>query len=225
MIAAPNSREDVATMPGPEPDGTSQIRFIAYVYPGWHQTPYRPGIDEWALLDGFVPRFSGHEMIPLPLAGRYDDSTAETARRHRDTALAAGISGFTYFVYYRPGTDFVMADPIHRMIEILAPSDAFVVGTTWCIRLPHDRFPVDPGDELEVPGRTDLCADLPLQDRPIESLSLADIDELLGPKDRIWSETLIESGFMSAAARSRRRSSGTVDAAPLTSPRSDRDER
>src|SRR6476620_12668401 len=78
----------------------SHVRFVAYVYPGWHSSAYRPAVDEWDLLDTFHPCFAGHQPPARPLAGRYDDSTPEVSAAHEREALEAGIEAFTYFTYY-----------------------------------------------------------------------------------------------------------------------------
>jgi Glycosyltransferase WbsX len=161
----------------------AEPRFVAYVYPGWHPDPYRPGVDEWELLDGYRPRFAGQEPPPRPLGGPYRDDTDETAARQAALAADAGIEGFTYFLYFKPDHGLVLDQPMRRMIA----QDGPAVAGTWCIRLPHDQFPVAPRDHMELPDIPAVDPATPLEDRPIEALSMADLEELLGRDDRIWS--------------------------------------
>src|SRR5262245_47003529 len=94
-----------------------QPKFIAFVYPGWHEDSYRPSVDEWALLDGFKPAFPGHIPPPQPLHGRYDDALPEVVAGQIDQARAVGISGFLYFAYFGY-TAFVMDKPMAEAIKI-----------------------------------------------------------------------------------------------------------
>lgn len=185
-------------------------RLIAYVYPGWHPDPYRPGVDEWELLDGFRPYFEGHERPPGPLdgtAGRYDDSNPATVAAQMALARAAGIEAFTFFTYYRPGEGFVMAQPMDAALEECARIPDFGVAGTWCIRLPHDTFPVPARDQLEVPVEPVRDPDASLEDTPIELLTLRDLEELLGADDPAWAETVLDGGG-SVRSRARHRVHG-----------------
>jgi len=87
----------------------------------------------------FHPDFSDHLPPPMPLDGPYDDSLTESAASHLATAAKHGISVFTYFLYYH-SQGFVMNSPLDAAIA--ANEGGLEIGTTWCFRLPHDRFPV-----------------------------------------------------------------------------------
>jgi len=127
---------------------STKTKFIAYVYPGWHSSDWRPGISEWDLLDHFMPYFEGHEPIPRPLAGPYDDSEPDTVKRQVKMAQEAGIAGFNFFLYY--GEDgFIMDKPLELALNE-AEGKNFFVGTTWCLRLPHNNFPIP--EELDGIG-------------------------------------------------------------------------
>lgn len=158
-------------------------QFIAYVYPGWHADPYRPGVDEWTLLDGFRPYFAGHRPPAEPAGGRYDDTDPAVAARQIDQARAAGIGGFTYFLYWG-ARGFVMDRPMEVARDVAADA-GFTVGGTWCVRLPHDRFPVVAGDALPPPreaGPTDAA----LEDRRIDELTIGDFERLIDEWDDSW---------------------------------------
>src|SRR5438046_309426 len=85
---------------GASPPPENKTQFIAYAYPGWHAASWRAGLDEWQLMDTFAPYFPGHEPLPRPLQGPYDDSNPETARTQIGLARDAGIDGFTYFLFF-----------------------------------------------------------------------------------------------------------------------------
>jgi hypothetical protein len=162
--------------------------FIAYVYPGWHADGYRPGIDEWKLLDNFRPNFEGHSPPPRPLSGPYDDSDLATSKEHISLASSHGITVFWYFTYYGPN-GFVMASPMETTLAVSNQiGNGITVGASWCVRLPHDRFPVAPRDELEHCALPPAPLNQPLKDTPIELSSLEDIEALLGKDDRIWTD-------------------------------------
>jgi hypothetical protein len=185
---------------------TDVPRFIAYVYPGWHADEYRPGVDEWKLLDEFRPYFDGHATPARPLHGTYDDSDPVTARRQVAEAAAAGIEGFSYFTYYGP-QGFVMQRPMELAFEAAEPrAGDFGIMATWCVRLPHDRFPVSKGDDLEMPAeRPPRAAEL--EELPIEALTLADLEDLVACDDPAW-DTSIALGW-DASRGSRRAVAGT----------------
>jgi hypothetical protein len=160
-------------------------RFVAYVYPGWHADPYRPGVDEWDLLARFRPYFDGHQPPALPVDGPYDDTDPATALRQIAEASEAGIEAFTYFLYWGSG-GFVMDRPMEIARDTAARAGAgFTIAGTWCVRLPHDRFPVVVGDALEPPGEVDLAA-LPAEDRPIHQLTIRDFEEIVPEWDDSW---------------------------------------
>ena len=164
-------------------DGGGRPRFVAYVYPGWHDDPFRPGVDEWDLVESFHPYFKGHERPPRPAGGRYDDSRVETAAAQIALAASYGIEAFTYFTYYgRQG--FVLGAPMNAAVEAAESEAGFGVGATWCIRLPHDSFPVEhdearyaPAADAETTAARDSGS---LEDLPIEETTLRDLERLLG---------------------------------------------
>jgi hypothetical protein len=162
------------------------VRFIAYVYPGWHPDPYRPGVDEWDLLKNFQPYFEGHTPPPRPIEGPYDDAQPTTAIAQVQLAASAGIEAFMYFTYYS-GHGFVMSAPMTAASKAIDHvEDDFAIAGTWCVRLPHDQFPVPARDELESPGVPNHPPSGLLEDTPIELLTLRDLETLLGNNDPIW---------------------------------------
>ena len=154
--------------------------FVAYVYPGWHLDPYRPGVDEWALLDNFQPAFDGH-LPPLePSRGRYDDNDPAVFIDQMGTAIAHGIDSFTYFLYAAT-SGLVLATPMNTAYD--KAGDGFTVGATWCLRLPHKNFPVEAGVEQEpeaAKGNDDLT------EKRLDRLTIAEIDELLKDEVPNW---------------------------------------
>ena len=126
--------------------------FIAYVYPGWHQSNYRPSVDEWSLLERFRPYFEGHYPPPKPKYGSYDDSKIETSAFQITTAANFEVDAFTYFLYYRP-REFILIDPIEATFAALKHIDSnFRVSLTWCLRLPHHSFPIAYPEQSELRG-------------------------------------------------------------------------
>jgi len=185
--------------------------FVAFAYPGWHPSPYRPGVDEWDLLANFRPYFEGHLAPPKPAHGPYSDVDPETAREHVRMASEAGIRAFMYFLYY--GKDgFVMDEPMKRTLDACARSaeECYVAGT-WCVRLPHNEFPIAPRDELEVPAASATSAEAQIEDKPIESLTLRDLEILLAD-DRSWSDILLS--YEIARPRKRHASRNANDGSP-----------
>lgn len=163
----------------------SAPQFVAYVYPGWHRDAFRPGVDEWRLLDTFRPYFSGHQRPAEPAAGRYDDTEPGVAARHVAHATAAGITGFTYFLYWT-GTEFVLERPVRAArLAAEAAGGGFMVGGTWCVRLPHTRFPVVPVDAAleRDAGPSEVHA---VEDRPIDELTIAELAHLAPGWDESW---------------------------------------
>jgi hypothetical protein len=159
------------------------VMFIAYVYPGWHHDPFRPAVDEWSLLDRFEPYFRGHIPPMRPLGGPYDDSTLATARRHHKTAKAHGIRAFTYFTYPTP-EQFVLSQPLAKMLDVATESSGFYVSTTWCLRLPISEFPlpVSDGSAAQVTlNRHSLAArGASPTEKPLENLTPSDLRYLMG---------------------------------------------
>ena len=148
--------------------------FIPYLYPGWHASSWRPGLNEWELLDAFEPYFPGHPPPPRPADGRYDDSHPEVVASQVEKAQAAGIAGFTCFMY--PGPEgFVLADPLDHALSAAANTD-FTVGATWCLRLPHHFLPLSPQDTAVAMG-TPVTVSGPGNGH---SVRLGDLAELFG---------------------------------------------
>jgi hypothetical protein len=163
-------------------------RYVAYVYPGWHLDPYRPGVDEWTLLGTFRPYFAGHLPLPRPLSERYDDTDPGTVASQIDLALSMGIEAFTFFMYFG-STGFVMDAPMQRAFEASSASNAaFSIGGTLCVRLPHDRFPVPARDELDLPPPLVRVPPKSLEGTPIELLTLRDLETLMGDGATDWME-------------------------------------
>jgi glycosyl transferase family WbsX len=119
----------------------SATEFVAYAYPGWHASPYRAGLDEWALLDEFRPYFPGHVRPASPLWGRYDDTQPAVAARQISCASEYGLRGFSYFSYF--GHDgFVMDEPARVALDVAKAHPDFRVALTLCLRLPHRHLPL-----------------------------------------------------------------------------------
>lgn len=127
------------TAPSAPRTSTGRTCLVAYVYPGWHPDPYRPGVDEWRLLDR-GPGPNGREPA-RPLGGPYDDAEPATARRHARLAVAHGIDAYAYFAYVARDRE-VMAEPYRVMQSVLGDDPPVHLMQVWCARLPHDRFPV-----------------------------------------------------------------------------------
>lgn len=174
--------------------------FVAFAYPGWHPSTYRPGVVEWDLLTNFRPYFEGHRAPPRPVHGPYNDADPATARSHIHLARNAGIGAFMYFLYY--GADgFVMDEPMKWTLSVSAQAgDDFFVAGTWCVRLPHNVFPVAPLDKLEIPVTSPVGDDVDIEDKPIESLTLRDLEALLG-EDSSWESIML--GYEIARPKSR----------------------
>jgi hypothetical protein len=174
--------------------------FVAYVYPGWHESDYRPGTNEWELLSRYQPYFPGHPPPLRPIAGAYDDAEAATTAAQIALALQAGITAFAYFMYYEGTRGFVLSKPMTNAVRVQRPPGAdFRVAGVWCVRLPHDRFP--------LPSRRDLEAGLTPPSRrgatatatPLELLTLRDLEQLVSPDSSVWSSvTLCASPTMQA---------------------------
>jgi hypothetical protein len=121
---------------------TSGPLFVAYVYGGWHRSPWRDDILEWDLFDNFKQYFPGHPKPFRPLHGPYDDLQPSVARWQIDLAISHGISAFSYFLY-ADRSGFIMDGPIRNAFEV-APTVhvGFGIGLTWCLRLPHHELPI-----------------------------------------------------------------------------------
>jgi Glycosyltransferase WbsX len=121
---------------------TTSPSFVAYVYPGWHRSAYRPNVDEWQLLARFIPYFDGHQAPPRPLDGDcYDDSKAATVLGQIELARSFGIDTFSYFLYYTPN-EFILSAPVYAAFSLASKVSPFAIGLTWCFRLPHAAFPI-----------------------------------------------------------------------------------
>jgi hypothetical protein len=130
-------------------------------------------------LECFRPYFEGHAPPPRPLNGPYNDADSATAATQIELATGAGIKAFVYFMYYS-GDSFVMSRPMTAAIQEANDGRRFRIAGVWCIRLPHDRFPVPNREELEasMPNRVDRTAKL--DDLPLELLTLTDAERLIG---------------------------------------------
>jgi hypothetical protein len=179
-----------APMPNDERPSARGPKYVAFVYPGWHPDTYRPNVDEWALLDGFLPCFVDHDPPPRPLFGRYDDSDPSVVVAQVRMASSAGIQAFMYFAYYR-ADGFVMSSPMTHALEVshYAP-EPFSIAAAWCHRLPHKQFPVFNESEADRPVTTQESRHLSLRDTPIEQLTLQKLDELVGEEDPVWEKRL-----------------------------------
>jgi hypothetical protein len=163
---------------------SSRPFFVAYVYPGWHHSQYRPLTNEWTLLDRFEAYFDGHKPMPRPLNGPYDDSQRDVVEQHIDLASDAGISAFSYFLY--PSDDnFLLSAPLFNALDVAAHRDSFAVAATWCLRLPLVHFPI-PTTPLSFDGMPMNAAlqlefaSLPADEKPLELLTPADLALLIG---------------------------------------------
>lgn len=157
---------------------STAVSFIAYVYPGWHEDAYRPGIDEWKRLSDFEPYFDGHKAHATPLAGRYDDSEPATAARQLREASRASVAAFSYFTYFAD-REFVMDLPMRHALA-QAGDHGIAISCTWCLRLPHPTLPVEE-IEKEVSRRsTDPPVMASIADRAVIDLTIGDAHELLG---------------------------------------------
>jgi hypothetical protein len=189
--------------------------FVAYVYPGWHSTPYRPGVNEWDLLSRFEPAFDGHPHPPAPLFGCYDDSVSDTARDQIALASRAGITGFIYFTYFSEAS-FVMNSPLQRAIEE-SPHihPAFYVSASWCVRLPHRLFPVTSEDRYAI-AHTDQPEKADFLDRPIEDTTLDNISELF-EGSTVWRTLQIALDIGTPHTQTARARQGALSLEELTS--------
>jgi hypothetical protein len=165
-----------------------QPEFVAYVYPGWHASDFRPDTDEWTLLDAFEPYFDGHLPPLRPLSGPYDDAQPEVTAWQVELARDAGIDGFLYFMYFGPD-GFVLSTPMDNAAAKAQPG--FGVAGVWCVRLPHATFPLVGLMALEVPRRREPRRGVDVDTTPLELMTLRDLDDLLGPTDPIWAELLV----------------------------------
>jgi hypothetical protein len=155
----------------------NDTQFIAYVYPGWQPSEWRPGFDEWSLLDHFASYFEGHETIPRPLHGYYDDSDSTTTKRQITMAREMGIVGFTYFLYFGPH-GFVMDSPLDLALTEAKDED-FVVGTTWCLKLPQNNLPITEDIDGIGLASTKLIA----PDEHVKPFTIGDLRTIMEPAE------------------------------------------
>jgi hypothetical protein len=106
-------------------------------------------------------------------------------------AVDAGIEAFLYFMYY-DGRDFVMSKPM--MVALQEAAADFGIAASWCVRLPHDQFPVPALDELELPSPPPHPFTGKLEDTPLELLTLRDLQFLLEEDDPLWTMTELIGG-------------------------------
>jgi hypothetical protein len=171
-----------AHLPDPQADlaAAERPRFVAYVYPGWHPDEYRAGVNEWDLLDHFDPRFEGHPPPLQPSAGRYDDSRPEAVARQMSEAATHGIEAFSYFTYYS-GDGPLLHKGVNAAFDLPLSERPLSLCTTWCIRLPHNGFPVPHGEHIEAPIGDHGCTDSlgGIMNRRLEDMTLRDVVELM----------------------------------------------
>jgi len=160
------------------------VQFVAYVYPGWHFSLFRPTVNEWSLLTRFKPYFHGHLPPPQPVSGPYDDSAKEIVGNQLELAHKFSLAGFTYFLYFQ-SSGYVFDKPLQTALEISRVHPRLQISTTWCMRLPHNVFPIlsrqHKRGAFHQPLREVLQATLPLDRRPLNQLSIADLEALFGP--------------------------------------------
>jgi hypothetical protein len=160
--------------------------YVCYVYPGWHPDTYRPEVDEWDLLESAKPYFAGHPPLARPLRGRYDDALPATARQQIRLARDHGLSVFDYFCYFADG-EFVMNRPLDAAASAMRTEPDFSFATTWCVRMPHDTFPVGIVPAVtapEPPAGPFGYSGADLGDLPIDALTVADLDRYLAEVTR-----------------------------------------
>ncbi|GIF47618.1 glycosyl transferase family WbsX [Asanoa ferruginea] len=148
--------------------------FIAYYYPGWHRSSWKD-FDEWGLLDEKRPCFPGHEPLDGPLSGPYDDTSKPVVGQQMATAQHYGVAAFSFFFYHATG-GYVLEQPFEHALALSADS-AFKVSATWCLRLPHQYFPIPLGDDdapIAVPELPQEKASEPLSLRRLIPEALLD---------------------------------------------------
>ncbi len=126
--------------------GSSAVRVLAYVYPGWHPIPERdvsfhPGFTEWELVYASKPRFPGHVQPRLPLHGTYDDRDPVAVGRRVALCRDHGIDGLVYgFFWCRGKRVFEDALDLGYLGSSEGRSTPFAV--MWANRMPRRVLPV-----------------------------------------------------------------------------------
>jgi hypothetical protein len=137
-------------------DKNAKRQVVAYYYPGWHRSHWKE-LDEWELLDQSRPMFDGHEPLWRPVRVRYDDRDPRVVSEQIREAASHGIDGFTYFLYFGP--DGYMLDVPTRKALDVAEATGFGIGVTWCLRLPHQYFPIPLRDDQAPLGTPEALHD------------------------------------------------------------------
>jgi hypothetical protein len=107
-------------------------------------------------------------------------------------AAESGVEAFTYFMYYRPSCGYIMANPMDEAFRISEEIGGFAVTCTWCIRLPHDTFPVAPLDGMSVQRQPVRIPGRALDDTPIELLTLRDLEQLANRDGIAWQDITLD---------------------------------
>ncbi len=82
-----------------------KIPVLAWYFPNWHPDPrndelHGKGWTEWEVVKCARARFEGHEQPNVPLWGYEDESDPAVMEKKIDAALAHGIDGFLWDIYW-----------------------------------------------------------------------------------------------------------------------------
>ena len=122
----------------------SRRPLYAYYYPAYHRT--NSGWYEWDLVREAKPWFEGHQKPDVPLWGTADDSQPATFERQALAALAAGLDGFVFDLWWRPDGETLYQETLDRAVLPAltggAIPEAFRFGVMWCPVWPRLALPM-----------------------------------------------------------------------------------
>lgn len=127
----------------------SKVPVLAWYFPNWHPDArndewHGKGWTEWEVSKCARARFEGHEQPRVPLWGYLDESDPAVMEKKIDTALAYGVDGFLWDIYW-------FEDGGYRFRALdegffgAKNNEKFKIALMWCN---HDPIYVHPASRM-----------------------------------------------------------------------------
>jgi hypothetical protein len=128
-----------------------KIPLLAWYFPNWHPDPrndewHGRGWTEWEVSKCSRPRFPGHDQPKVPLWGYEDESDPVVMEKKIDTALAYGIDGFLWDMYWFEDGGYRL-NALDKGFFGAKNNEKFKIALMWCN---HDPIYVHPASRRFV---------------------------------------------------------------------------
>jgi hypothetical protein len=122
-----------------------KVPLMAWYFPNWHPDPrndewHGKGWTEWEVTKCARPRFPGHDQPKVPVWGYEDESDPTVMAKKIDTALAHGIDGFLWDMYWFEDGSYRLG-ALDKGFFGAPNNESFKIALMWCN---HDPIYVHP---------------------------------------------------------------------------------